>query len=180
MSTHPDEEVTWSYDDEAIATQLGRLVMAWSRIEWLLLTQVANLVSPTQPPRALVALERTPVSRLLLVLERLRPSLDLSPADLVALDAWRSAVDSARIARNNALHKGYARISDDDDWAPVRFQWKRDPKTGLVHLDSEGVTAADIEAALHLVKKAGETWETLSLAARGMHIPGTHEDPATS
>lgn len=179
MSTHPDEEVAWSYDDEAIAAQLGRLVMAWSRIEWLLLTQVASMVSPAYPSRSLVALERAPVSRLLLVLERLRPSLGLTPADMAALDTWRGAVEAARQARNNALHKGYGRVSDDDDWAPVRFQWRRDPKSGQVHLDSEGVTAADIEDALLLVKAAGQAWEQLTFEARGMRVADTDEDPAT-
>lgn len=137
---------------DALAAHIGGVVVAWSRINWLLARLFEHLAGVTDDYVRQVLLSRLRDHALDETCKQLAGRL--STSDREAVRKWLKSVGELRMQRNELLHGTMSdyRTDEDPQWRAGRMRATLDRETGAVVFGAQEITADELSAFHQRVK----------------------------
>ncbi|MFH8252947.1 hypothetical protein ACH3VR_21455 [Microbacterium sp. B2969] len=130
---------------DALAERIGGVVVAWSRISWLLESLFAHLAGIEDDFVREVLVRKIRDGNLDQTCKDLAARLSTSDRDQVR--HWLGSVGELRKERNRLLHSPMAdfQTADDPEWRAGRLAVRLDRQAGTAVYGGEEMTAADLD-----------------------------------
>lgn len=154
---------------EEIALELGRLVIAWSKLEFFVTRVFVGLTGVVNPAETVLVrrLNANTMEQVIGDLLASRPAAEREP-----LVAWMKRVADLRKARNQLLHGSLVEQYDGDSWLPTLISYQFDRQTGKASFGGPRIVADDLRRLHDHVREVFHLYESLPIVAReGITFP---------
>jgi len=156
--TDDEYEKRW----DAIALQLGYIVIFWSRIEFYLARAFFGVTEATEAASNVLA-RRLNASTIETIILELLPAIPEDEA--TAIRAWVKKIQAARKWRNSSLHSILVDQKRDGAWHPSRVEFGIG-KDGAARISGEKITLAELTSFREDLGTIAKEYRTLPERAR--------------
>ncbi|MFB9309329.1 hypothetical protein BJY17_001211 [Agromyces hippuratus] len=148
------------YSDEILA-EIGRFVVAWSRVEFRVQALLGNLLGLT-PPTSVIITKHQSTAALIETCER-AAGATLSGDEQASVLTWLKSVREASLVRNEIVHGFWVLESTGESWVPAMssFSLEKRARIGGVKVKSALVTRDWFKDKIRSIEVVRDIYEML-------------------